>query len=118
KTEMDATAIEVYEKFKTHAPSMRSVPNTPLGKDEYENVRAWLNICDLIAVGVRKGAFSESVSYAYWGEEIPTSYQTPKELIIFLHPYARVRVRAREGLLNRDGGRPYNFPATCSCRVR
>jgi hypothetical protein len=60
---------------------MHSIPNTPLGKSEYAKVRAWLNICELIAVGVRKGAFSESVSFDYWGDVIPGNYQTAKELI-------------------------------------
>src|SRR5437763_384789 len=80
KTEIDKTAIDLYRKFKTHAPSMTSVP--PLGqREDYEDVRAWLNICELIAVGVNRRAFSKSVSYAYWGDVIPESYQTAKQLI-------------------------------------
>jgi len=34
KTEIDGTAIELYKKFKTHAPSMHSIPDTPLGKGD------------------------------------------------------------------------------------
>jgi len=60
---------------------MRSIPDTPLGKSEYDNVRTWLNICELIAVGVNKGAFSKSVSFRYWRDVIPRSYQTAEELI-------------------------------------
>src|SRR5262245_15188906 len=36
---------------------------------------------ELIAVGVNKGAFSKSVSEAYWGDAIPEAYQTAKQLI-------------------------------------
>jgi len=32
-------------------------------------------------VGVNKGAFSKSVSEAYWGDVIPEAYQTAKQLI-------------------------------------
>jgi hypothetical protein len=39
-----------------------------------------LNICELIAVGIKR-TFSESVSYAYWGDVIPQSYRTAQHLI-------------------------------------
>jgi hypothetical protein len=80
KTEMDRTMIDLYNKFKTQAPSITSIPH-PFGRKDYEDVRAFLNICELIAVGVNKGAFSKSVSYAYWGDVIPESYRTAKQLI-------------------------------------
>ena len=41
---------------------------------EYKDARTFLNICELIAVGVNKGAFSESVSKAYWGDVLPNAY--------------------------------------------
>jgi Domain of unknown function (DUF4760) len=52
-----------------------------LTRSDYNDVRAFLNICELIAVGVNKGAFSKSVSEAYWGDVIPDAYQTSKQLI-------------------------------------
>jgi Domain of unknown function (DUF4760) len=81
KTEMDATAIGLYNKFKTHAPSITSMPTIPQAWTDYREVRAFLNICELIAVGIKNKAFSESVSYAYWGDVIPQSYRTAKQLI-------------------------------------
>lgn len=90
KVEMDTTAIDLYQKFKTHAPLVASSPK-PWQHEEYENVRAWLNICELIAVGVNNGAFSETVSEAYWGDVIPSSFQTAKELI------AKIRNNPEEG---------------------
>ena len=80
KTEIDEKAIDLYDKFRTHAPSMSSIP--PVGqRDEYKDIRSWLNICELIAVGVRKRAFSKSVSHDYWGDVIPRNYRTAERLI-------------------------------------
>lgn len=79
KTELDKTVIDLYNKFKKLAP-ITSSGRLVIDQD-HEDVRAWLNICELIAVGVNYDAFSESVSQAYWGDVIPKTYQTAKELI-------------------------------------
>jgi Domain of unknown function (DUF4760) len=82
KTEMDKTVIDLYNKFKANAPLIAFVPNpSHLTRSDYNYTRAFLNICELIAVGVNKGAFSKSVSAAYWGDVIPDAYQTSKQLI-------------------------------------
>ena len=74
--------IDAYNKFKANAPSIAFVPGPlDLTRSDYEDIRAFLDICELIAVGVNKGAFSESVSEAYWGDVIPNAYQTAKQLI-------------------------------------
>jgi len=74
--------IDLYNKFKANAPLIAFVPGpVDLTKSDYEDIRAFLNICELIAVGVNKGAFSKSVSEAYWGDVIPNAYQTAKQLI-------------------------------------
>jgi Domain of unknown function (DUF4760) len=82
KTEMDKTVIDLYNKFKANAPVIAFVPDpSDLTRSDYNDTRALLNICELIAVGVNKGAFSKSVSEAYWGDIIPDAYQTAKQLI-------------------------------------
>jgi hypothetical protein len=82
KTEMDKTVIDLYDKFKANAPSIAFVPDpSDLTRSDYDDIRDFLNICELIAVGVNKGAFSKSVSEAYWGDVIPEAYQTAKQLI-------------------------------------
>jgi Domain of unknown function (DUF4760) len=77
--------VPLYKTFKAKAPSMTSIPD-PLDatKRDYDDIGAFLNICELIAVGVRKRAFSKSVSKAYWGDIIPDSYQTAKQLINYI----------------------------------
>jgi Domain of unknown function (DUF4760) len=82
KTEIDKTVIDLYNKFKANAPLIAFVPDpSDLTRSDYEDIRAFLNTCELIAVGVNKGAFSKSVSEAYWGDVIPNAYQTAKQLI-------------------------------------
>src|SRR5215831_13768055 len=54
-------------------------PTSADGLHDYDDIRAFFNICELIAVGVNKGAFSKSVSEAYWGDVIPEVYKTAKQ---------------------------------------
>ena len=83
KTEMDATAIELYENFKLIDVAV--VRSTPMPNkvylQQYKDARRFLNICELIAVGVNQGAFSERVSLAYWGDVLPASYNRMSALI-------------------------------------
>ena len=85
KTEIDKTVIDLYDKFKANAPSIAFVPDpSDLTRSDYDDIRDFLNICELIAVGVNNGAFSKSVSEAYWGDVISNAYQTAKQLISLL----------------------------------
>jgi hypothetical protein len=57
KTEIDKTVIDLYNKFKANAPSIAFVPGPlDLARSDYEDIRAFLDICELIAVGVNEGA--------------------------------------------------------------
>ena len=80
RTETDKTVIDLYNKFKKHAPLVAS-SQKPWLDDEYDDVRTFLNICELIAVGVNKKAFSESVSFHYWVDVMQKSYRTSVQLI-------------------------------------
>jgi len=93
KTQMDATGIELYNDFRRIAPgiaaitSMESFVATP----EHSRVRAFLNVCELISVAINENVFSERVSYAYWGDVLPWSFQAALPLIQY------VRQRSGEG---------------------
>jgi len=83
KTEMDQTMIDLYNNFRAIAPSIAlspSIPEFSKSKD-YQQVRAFLNICELIAVGINEGAFSERVSLAYWGDVLPYAYKASLPVI-------------------------------------
>ncbi len=83
KTEMDDTVVKLYKTFKQLSPTIKELLAKPdLTKtQEYHDIRAFLNICELIAVGINEGAFSDRVSYAYWGDVLPHSYRDAEPLI-------------------------------------
>jgi hypothetical protein len=76
KTDIDAEIVNLYERFKRiDVVALRSTP-TPIKQTlaEYKDARYFLNICELIAVGINNSAFSETVAKAYWGDVIPSCY--------------------------------------------
>ena len=78
KTEMDSNIIDAYNDFNDLVPQVAAIISRPtLSKrdDDYKKLIKWLNICELIAVGVNLGAFSERVSYDYWGYVLPNAFR-------------------------------------------
>jgi hypothetical protein len=94
KTEMDKWAIELYTNFKEEAQHIKNLPSM---KDYVETaehkeiIRPFLNICELIAVGVNHKVFSDTVSWHYWGYVIPHAYSEAAPLIEY------IRVTRSEG---------------------
>jgi Domain of unknown function (DUF4760) len=93
KTQMDDTMIELYNDFRRIAPGIAAVPSMEsfVITADHARVRAFLNVCELIAVGINERVLSERVSYAYWGDVLPRSYQAAEPLIKY------VRKRPGEG---------------------
>jgi hypothetical protein len=84
KTEMDEKVIESYKHFEETTPKASSiVADAQFGpdSDHHHKLRKWLNVCELISVGINKGAFSESVSFDYWGDVLPSSFKDAKPYI-------------------------------------
>jgi hypothetical protein len=87
KTEMDQEIIKAYERFEQLAPRSAALTKQQgFGKTnaDYKALRRWLNICELIAVGINKGAFSERISLDYWGKVLPDASRDAKDFIIFV----------------------------------
>src|SRR5262249_50823248 len=86
RTQMDNTGIELYNDFKRIAPGIAAVASMEsfVITADHARVRAFLNICELIAVGINERVFSERVSYAYWGDVLPWSYQAAEPLIKYV----------------------------------
>jgi hypothetical protein len=93
KTQMDATGIELYNDFRRIAPGLAAIASMEsfVATPEHSRVRSFLNVCELISVGINENVFSERVSYAYWGDVLPWSYQAAEPLIQY------VRQRPGEG---------------------
>lgn len=84
KTEMDEKIIEAYNEFQKMLPNVPTiVARQSLEKTDKDLLvlTRWLNICELIAVGINLDAFSDKVSYAYWGYVLPDSFKQTKAII-------------------------------------
>jgi uncharacterized protein DUF4760 len=87
KTEMDDDIVKSYDRFlelTSDIPALISNPNIEPNDPELRELRKWLNICELIAVGVNLGAFSEKVSLDYWGDVLPDTFRESELFIKFL----------------------------------
>jgi Domain of unknown function (DUF4760) len=93
KTQMDATGIELYNDFRRIAPGLAAITSMEsfVATPEHSRVRSFLNVCELISVAINENVFSERVSYAYWGDVLPWSFQAAQPLIQY------VRQRQGEG---------------------
>lgn len=86
KTDLDKTLIDLYDFFKEKAPSIKSESSMEKFSqtDDYKKVRSFLNVCELISVGVMTHTFSDIVCWAYWGDVLRQSYQDAKPLIEYV----------------------------------
>jgi hypothetical protein len=86
KTDADKEMIKLYRTFRVNTPNLATLITQPdfTKSDVYSEVRHYLNICELIAVGINHGAFSERVAKAYWGGWLPTVYKGALPLIEYV----------------------------------
>jgi Domain of unknown function (DUF4760) len=84
KTETDDGLISAYNKFRALIPKIPVIiarPTLSEADEDYQTLRKWLNLCELIAVGVNLGAFSDKVSYDYWGYVLSDTFNDSKHFI-------------------------------------
>jgi hypothetical protein len=116
---MDKAVVETlhaYEdsikKFEKHGDLKTLYEDT----DEYRRVCAYLNINELIAVGVDKKLLDEDLSYDFWSDELIGAYKDAKAVIEFMRkkedtPFSYITLEkiyerwARE-IKRTDGGYP------------
>jgi len=87
KTEMDKSIVDSYhtyenamESFKVHGSARRLYEDDA----QYRSVRAYLNIHELVAVGVHNGILHEDVCYEFWSDELMDAYKDGKPLIDYI----------------------------------
>ena len=78
KTEMDKSIVDAYnsyetaiEKFQEH----KSVEKLYDDDADYRSVRAYLNIHELVAVGIHTGVLDDKVCYDFWSDELMDAYE-------------------------------------------
>ncbi|WP_176422113.1 DUF4760 domain-containing protein [Bradyrhizobium sp. 2S1] len=93
KTDMDKGMAEIYKAFRdslavweVHAAANRPVEEfikSPDGKltDDYRNINTYLNIHELVAVGIRNKVFDHTVCYHFWSDALVGHTERTKALI-------------------------------------
>jgi hypothetical protein len=77
KTDMDKAMIDAHALFESaviafaeHLRDQNNTVETFCKTPEYKNVRAYLNIHELVAVGVKNKVFDETVCYNFWSDAL------------------------------------------------
>ena len=109
KTEMDSALIQSHEKYVEAIDKLKmivtdkgemqsSFANTP----EYWAIRNYLNLHELMAVGILKGVFDEDVCYDFWSGELVIAHMNALPLIKYvqglknsLHVYSEMEKVAK-----------------------
>lgn len=68
KTEMDEKLLVAYDKYRTSVDVLRKATDLDAfcQTDDYHHVRSYLNILELMAVGIENSTFDERICYVYW----------------------------------------------------
>jgi len=68
KTEMDEKLLIAYDKYRSAIDALRNVTDLDAfcKTDDYHHVRSYLNVLELMAVGIENSTFDEHICYVYW----------------------------------------------------
>jgi hypothetical protein len=86
KTEMDEkmlAAYNIYVESKAHIKAYTDMQEFCRTK-EYDHIRAYLNILELMAVGVHNNTFDERICYVYWGDFIKGAVADCRPILNYL----------------------------------
>jgi hypothetical protein len=89
KTDMDEKMFDMYRASRSafQLLSMGVPPNGFDGfikTDDYEKVYKYLNVHELLAVGIHKDVFDDYVAYAFWSDALIADYQDAEGLIAYI----------------------------------
>ena len=87
KTEMDGETLTAYEKYtkavgamENHLKSSRTLEEF-VGTPEYFDIRGYLNLHELMGVGINQEVFDDDVCYDFWAGELTRAFNATKQLI-------------------------------------
>ena len=90
KTETDEKMITAYDHFHDgiaamgKAQSAASFCTNEETRKQYLSIRKYLNVHELVAVGIREGVLDPEVCYSYWGDTLTNNYGDAKPVLDFL----------------------------------
>lgn len=74
KSSMDKECLAAYVAFKVEIEKFKQ-PNFSFGTyvptAEHNAVRTWLNICELVAVGINRNVFDDRLAFDSWSAMVP-----------------------------------------------
>ena len=90
KTETDEKMIRAYDNFHKGivamkgASSVKDFCTSETTREEYLWVRKYLNIHELVGVGIDKKVLDHDFCYRYWGDVLMNNYSDAKPVLEFL----------------------------------
>jgi hypothetical protein len=91
KTEMDGETKKSHEEFKKAIDPLKMIvtdkgemQNSFANTEEYWAIRNYLNLHELLAVGVLKAVFDEEVCFDFWSGELVLAYEDTLPLIRYV----------------------------------
>jgi hypothetical protein len=87
KTEMDKEMLEAHQRYLDAVKVLKAEPDVRRFVDckkHYNAARSYLNVHELIAVGVLQKVFDNSVSRSYWHAEFDRAYTGCNRLLLHL----------------------------------
>jgi hypothetical protein len=92
KTETDEKMLTAFDKFHAGIQAMRKASSAEAfctsedkeTREHYFCIRKYLNIHELIAVGLREEVLDADVCYFYWGDTLTNHYSDAKPVLDFL----------------------------------
>ncbi|MHC2706361.1 hypothetical protein ACVMHZ_009548 [Bradyrhizobium liaoningense] len=90
KTETDEKMLTAYDNFHKGVIAMGNAPNaaafctSATTRDEYLSIRKYLNVHELVAVGIKEKVLDPDVCYSYWGDTLTSNFNEAKPVLDFL----------------------------------
>jgi hypothetical protein len=124
KTEMDSTMLGLHQAYKAGRDAFKEQGRTPSefetqSKTSYDAIRSYLNVHELMAVGVNRSVFDNDVCYEFWGDELLKAYRAVEPLITEirqkpdgLESYAQLVVLYKDWHTRAEEGRKKQLTST------
>lgn len=83
KTEIDNYALTMWKEYRSALEILQQTPDDAKfsATSEFKTIRAYLNLFELMAVGIQNGAFDENTCYEFWGDELDRACIRGKRVI-------------------------------------
>lgn len=95
KTETDEKMLTAYDNFHKGIIAMGKAPDigtfctAEATREQYLCIRKYLNVHELVAVGIREKVLDPEVCYHYWGDTLTNNYSDARPVLDFIRKRPR-----------------------------